>query len=414
MARRKKRLIQRIETATATRPDPATTPPPSFGPPDEDDMPVELATFIGTAVIGLLIIMGLGIYFGTRSIESTIETQTLNLLRSEGLRDIEVDADGLNVTLVGTVRDEQHVALAIAIGYAIEGVEDVDAQNVIYVPPPPDIDVDVTVLPLVFDWTVDAIAVSGTVSNEATRTLIISTLDVEWLDVDPSGLIVEQEMDSERDWLPSILQVVVRAGEDLEEGSVIANAGSSFVLVNGELETRAEQLAVRRDVEDLLSALTFQYTNGLTVKFEPPPPTSPPRPGTSLEPTTTTVAPEVIELQATLDELIEGKVVEFDFASAVITPEGRTLLDEVLEALETFPHIPVQISGHTDDIGSEESNLLLSRLRAAAVLSYLVDRGQSVDRFVVIGFGESEPIADNSTAEGRARNRRIEFTALSE
>ncbi len=186
--------------------------------------------------------------------------------------------------------------------------------------------------------------------------------------------------------------------------------------MNGELETRSEQVAVRRDVEEILATLRFAFTNGLTIKEVPPPPTQPPVVGTEDPPetTTTTVPPEVIELQLTLDELIEGKVVEFDFASAVITAQGRHLLDEVLEALEMFPEVQVQIAGHTDDIGTEESNLLLSRLRAASVLSYLVDRGQSPLRFEVIGYGESEPVADNDTAEGRARNRRIEFIALSQ
>ena len=121
----------------------------------------------------------------------------------------------------------------------------------------------------------------------------------------------------------------------------------------------------------------------------------------------------MLSFRESLDELIEGKVVEFEFASSVITAEGRELLDEVLEALRRFPEVSVEIGGHTDAVGTDETNLLLSRLRAAAVLTYLVNNGEDAGRFVVIGYGEAVPIADNSTESGRARNRRIEFTARS-
>ena len=414
MARKKKRLAERLEAATRSRVE--AVAPPSFGPTDDDDLPVELAAFVGAALIGLLIIMGFAIFYGVGTIESRLETQTLGLLRANGIRDIEVDADGIGLTLVGTVREERHVALALAIGHSIEGVVDVDAQNVIYVPPPAEIDVETLIQPLVFSWTEAGVAVSGTVSSEATLEVVIAAARDTWTAVDHSGLVVEPEMNPERDWLPSVLQAVAKAGEDLTQGLVIANSESSFVLVNGELETRSEQLAIRREIEGILSALAFEFTNGLTVKQQPPPPTSPPvlGSGTTAPSTSTTLAPEVIELQETLDDLIEGKVVEFGFASTVITEEGRDLLDEMLDALRKFPDVPVQITGHTDDVGTEESNLLLSRLRAAAVLSYLVDNGEKATRFLVIGLGETKPIADNATAGGQARNRRIDFTALSE
>ena len=100
MARRKTRLIARIEAATKSR-DERLAPPPSFGPPEEEDLPVELAAFVGTSLVGLLIIMGLAMLFGTRSIESKLETDTISILRSEGLRDIDVDADGLDLTMSG-------------------------------------------------------------------------------------------------------------------------------------------------------------------------------------------------------------------------------------------------------------------------------------------------------------------------
>ncbi len=113
MARRKKRLAQRLQSATSPGEDASNTPPPVFGAPDEDDRPVELAAFVGASLVGLLIIMGLAVLFGVRSVEGTLESQTLGLLRANGIRDVEVDATGLELTLNGTVRQEDHVGLAI-------------------------------------------------------------------------------------------------------------------------------------------------------------------------------------------------------------------------------------------------------------------------------------------------------------
>ena len=387
---------------------------------------MEFAAFVGAVVIGIAIITELAIFNGTRAIEDQLETQTLGLLRDAGIRDVDVDADWLEVALYGTVRDEQHIAIANALARSVDGVVDVDVQNIVYVPPPPEVDFDIVALPLVFAWDDDVVTVSGNVSDEPNHDAVINFVSELWGVVIAEGLVVKEGIDSERAWLPSILNVVSQAGRELPEGIVVANASSSFVLVSGELESRRAQVALANEVEATLSILTFAFTSGLTVKEEPPPPVASAAPGsegpqsatTTTTPTTTTTTtappPEVVELQLNLDELIEGKVVEFEFGSSVITEQGRLLLDEVLDALVMVPDVKVEISGHTDDVGSDQSNLLLSRLRAAAVLAYLVDRGELPTRFVVIGYGEAEPVADNSTNEGRARNRRIEFTALSE
>ncbi|MCA9717291.1 MAG: OmpA family protein, partial [Myxococcales bacterium] len=79
-----------------------------------------------------------------------------------------------------------------------------------------------------------------------------------------------------------------------------------------------------------------------------------------------------------------------------------------------FPSIRIEISGHTDSIGDPEYNKDLSRRRAEAVKSYLVENGIAPDRVETRGAGMDEPVASNQTAAGRAKNRRIEFTILSQ
>jgi outer membrane protein OmpA-like peptidoglycan-associated protein len=84
-------------------------------------------------------------------------------------------------------------------------------------------------------------------------------------------------------------------------------------------------------------------------------------------------------------------------------------LDEVVKILNETPQLKLDIDGHTDNIGSEASNLKLSENRANAVKNYLVKKGVDASRLIVTGHGESEPIADNKTAAGRQQNRRVEL-----
>ena len=81
--------------------------------------------------------------------------------------------------------------------------------------------------------------------------------------------------------------------------------------------------------------------------------------------------------------------------------------------MELNPGLKVQIEGHTDSIGSKEYNQKLSDRRAQAVKEYMVNKGVSASRMTTKGMGESDPIADNHTEEGRAYNRRVEYEIIS-
>ncbi len=94
--------------------------------------------------------------------------------------------------------------------------------------------------------------------------------------------------------------------------------------------------------------------------------------------------------------------------SAVIAADFEPLLGQALALLTIRPAVTMTIVGHTDDIGSEDENLALSLLRAQAVAQWLVERGIDPTRLVAEGRGETAPIADNTTAEGRQLNRRIQ------
>ncbi len=107
------------------------------------------------------------------------------------------------------------------------------------------------------------------------------------------------------------------------------------------------------------------------------------------------------------------KEVQFEFDRADLRPEAFPILNEVVRLLKVNPDVElVSIEGHTDDVGTDEHNNELSEARAKSVLNYLVQRGIASKRLTSKGFGESKPIAPNTTDEGRAKNRRVEFHIL--
>ncbi|GAB4207164.1 MAG: hypothetical protein Fur0019_11290 [Tibeticola sp.] len=107
----------------------------------------------------------------------------------------------------------------------------------------------------------------------------------------------------------------------------------------------------------------------------------------------------------------DGKVdvygIYFDFASASLRPESKQALQEILAFHKAEPAQQLLIEGHTDHIGSDKSNRELSLRRARAVIDALVKMGGDARRFEAQGYGAAQPVADNETAAGRARNRRV-------
>ncbi len=106
--------------------------------------------------------------------------------------------------------------------------------------------------------------------------------------------------------------------------------------------------------------------------------------------------------------------IEFEFGRAVIKAVSYPILDEVVDLMKSRPKIRIGVNGHTDSHGALELNMRLSRERAAACKNYLSAHGIAASRLESQGFGPNQPVADNNTDEGRAKNRRVEFKILSE
>jgi len=128
-------------------------------------------------------------------------------------------------------------------------------------------------------------------------------------------------------------------------------------------------------------------------------------------------AEDVYKLDATLIKVKVGKKVVlnnilFETGKSILTTSSYTEIDRLVGILQDSPQMKIEISGHTDNTGSLDLNNRLSQSRAQAVVEYLVQKGIDRSRLEFKGYGPSQPIADNTTAAGRTKNRRVEFKIL--
>ena len=111
--------------------------------------------------------------------------------------------------------------------------------------------------------------------------------------------------------------------------------------------------------------------------------------------------------------LTDGKIIvngiKFDVNKATLKPESMGPINRIYKLMQKQPDLKFSVEGHTDSDGDDATNLELSKARGKAVMDKLISMGIAADRLKYDGFGESKPIADNGTAEGKANNRRVEF-----
>ncbi|GAB4485540.1 MAG: hypothetical protein OHK006_11880 [Thermodesulfovibrionales bacterium] len=120
-----------------------------------------------------------------------------------------------------------------------------------------------------------------------------------------------------------------------------------------------------------------------------------------------------VTASAMLDALNrEGHValyINFDTGKAIIKPESKPIIDQIVQMMKSNPGLKISVEGHTDNVGNPKSNKTLSDDRAKAVVSAIVVHGIATNRLSALGHGQDKPIADNKTEEGRAKNRRVEL-----
>jgi OOP family OmpA-OmpF porin len=333
------------------------------------------------------------VYFGTQNIEADLEARSLQSLENAGFHDVEVEATGATILLAGSITTEQSEDDAISAVAALAGVRSVEGKLwPVFVGELEEIVITGDAMEI--DWVGETAAVKGTVASQDRWTLVYETLVGTFPTLDLEDLTVLEGLKEESGWLGSTLGLLTSISPSLPSGMLIVDPTGELLVVSGEVEDKDVRNDLNARVAEAAADMGFKANPAIRWLDV----------GPSVE--------EIEELQVNIDELIEGKVVEFQTKSYELTDKGKELLDEILDALRQAPEVRVRIAGHTDDRGSESNNHQLSLDRANAVLGYLMASGESGERFEVIGYGESQPKESNSTNEGRARNRRIEFTAL--
>jgi outer membrane protein OmpA-like peptidoglycan-associated protein len=401
-----KKRLQQLDRTAAQR---SSSAPPGFRSTADDEPAASWPAFIAGSILIFIVFTAIAVFVGTRSVEADLEARSEQSLRLAGFGDMNADASGFAVALKGQYMMDQDIAVAEQAVAGLSGVGSVDSSGAWAVEATELVAGEVVGAPVGFVWTSDVVTVHGDLSTEEQRVFVTESLgaletaggSARFVNVDVVDVQVVEGLASEDDWIGKVVALVGSLAIGLEEGSVTVNPAGEVVTTVGKTETRQEKFDLTVASEDFIAArevVGFDLTDGVLGPPKPPPPTR----------------EEVEELERTLAELIEGKVVEFEFASDELTDVGKALLDELLVPLQEFSAVSIRIEGHADAQGSPERNLELSFRRAQAVVLYFVEQGEDSNRFVAVGYGDTRPIADNSTEEGRQKNRRIEFIALEE
>lgn len=193
---------------------------------------------------------------------------------------------------------------------------------------------------------------------------------------------------------PSIqahLQAAVSSAEHLAAIPVQITADGREIVLTGTVAS--DEIRTRAGVAALAVPGVRTVDNQLTVVAPPPLP------------------PPPAAVQERINQILLDKRIEFEPGRHVLLPRSIPILEEVLGVLKQAPQLSVTVEGHTDNQGSAPLNRTLSEHRARVVAAWLGERGVPESRIQAAGFGPDRPVAPNTTADGRSRNRRVHITA---
>ncbi|WP_175673041.1 OmpA family protein [Burkholderia ambifaria] len=236
-----------------------------------------------------------------------------------------------------------------------------------------------TIAPPPANATPGQVVAGGKVSDEATKAAVLQKLRDTYGAANVVDQIEVGDVATPPNWSANVQKLLGAQLKQISKGQLKING--TQIEVKGEVHNEAQRQQLASDMANTLNP-TYTIKNGLRVSASE---------------------------QGLLDQTLANRTIEFETGSATLTPQGRQILDQMAAALSKLQNRTVDIIGHTDNSGNRTSNIALSQARADAVKGYLITKSIPPQQMTTTGVGPDQPIAPNDTAEGRARNRRIEF-----
>lgn len=223
------------------------------------------------------------------------------------------------------------------------------------------------------------VVAEGVVPDQATKERILSNLRSVYGDARVVDRVQVEAIPAPPNWGDYVGAMITPGLKRVSPGKLEVNGQA--VNISGQVANEAQRQQIASDLS-LASNSAYTVTNALRADGS---------------------------AQQVLDQTLANRIIEFQSGSAQLTPLGMRILDEMTEKMAQMGDARFLIIGHTDNVGLRESNLELSHARALAVKAYLARKGIAAARMDVLGKGPDQPVADNESPDGRARNRRIEF-----
>ncbi|MGV6857780.1 MAG: OmpA family protein [bacterium] len=305
-------------------------------------------------------------------IQDNLEQKTIRALHEQGLHHVSVHVNGLKVSLAGETATEESRQQAENLVRGLWGPDTV-TSNITVAPPPS---------PYRLSGTFDGhqLSIEGYAPSQSDQRALAKAAN---------------EAVGEGNYRPDIKPGAPAPEHWAAAGSLLIRQFAS--LSNGQFEVNDQAIQFtgtasdEAHLEEIKSALAQLDALGYKVHsnlVSPPP---------------------LPSCQVKFDEILRAHQIMFPPNSAVIPYRSESLLNELQREARQCSRARLLVIGHTDDIGTEQANLKLSEERAQTVVDRLIQLGIEPDRLLAIGKGSSEPVADNHSEAGRARNRRIQF-----
>lgn len=343
-------------------------------------------------LVGLVLLTFACVALHTPGIEADLAAGTTAAVA--GFADVSAQVDGRDVTLVGTVASGAAREQALAAAATVRGVRIVRDGLAVGT-------AGASGGPAVGAFSLaegdDGLVMRGPVPDEAARAAVLASIGAAFpgravtdgMTIDPAA----------PDWQGALGAVLPMLGG---VAMPVVTSNGATVVVRGRVASAAEKARIEAAITAALPA-GFTLLSELTVGGAPADTTS------AADQLTPSGDATLAGAEAALREALMVGRIEFDSGTTRLTARSREILDRAAAVFARFPDVAADVKGYTDAEGDARGNRRLSTQRAEATRDYLAQKGVDAARLAPRGFGAADPVADNATEEGRARNRRVAF-----